>query len=149
MLAMTGVAPSTGARTGSGEPARATLLYLEDEAAIALLYRLALEAAGYRVTIAPDAKSGLAAAPALRPDLILVDYHLPDLSGVEVVRALRAEPATATVPIIILSNDDAPTVVRGAKAAGATEVLTKILWRPPRLLEALPGWLGTRPASGG
>ncbi|HUY97519.1 MAG TPA: response regulator [Verrucomicrobiae bacterium] len=139
-------APEGAGEAGAGSP---HILYLEDEAAIALLYRLALEAAGYRITIAPDAATGLAAASALCPDLVLVDYHLPDRSGVEVVRALRAEPATARVPIIILSNDDAPQVVRTAQAAGATEVLTKILWRPPRLIEALPGWLGARPGPSG
>ncbi len=137
--------PAAGAAAGGHAP---HILYLEDEAAIALLYRLALEAAGYRITIAPDAALGLAAAGRLRPDLVLVDYHLPDRNGVDVVRALRAEPATAQVPIVILSNDDAPAVVRAAKAAGATEVLTKILWRPPRLIEALPGWLGAPPGAG-
>ncbi|HVA21621.1 MAG TPA: response regulator [Candidatus Micrarchaeia archaeon] len=143
---MAGAEPAAGAKAGGAVGAH--ILYLEDEAAIALLYRLALEAAGYRITIAVDAASGVAAAPEIRPDLVLVDYHLPDRNGVDVVRALRAEPATRSVPIIILSNDDAPAVIRDATAAGATEVLTKILWRPPRLIEALPGWLGAAPAAG-
>ncbi len=128
---------------GPPAPAAATrhILYCEDEPAIALLYRIGLEAAGYRVTIAGDGRSGVRAARELRPDLILMDYHLPDGTGIDALRALRADAATASIPILLLSNDDTPGVVRAARDAGATDVLTKILWRPPKLIAALSQWL--------
>ena len=120
---------------------RRHILYCEDEPSIALLYRIGLEAAGYRVTIAGDGRSGVQAARDLHPDLILMDYHLPDSTGIDALRALRADAATAAIPVLLLSNDDTPGVVREARDAGATDVLTKILWRPPKLIAALSQWL--------
>jgi len=76
---------------------------------------------------AASGHAGIVLAGQHRPDLILLDLHLPDLSGEEVFARLRAEPATATVPIVILSADATPGTIRRLLARGAHSYLTKPL----------------------
>jgi DNA-binding response OmpR family regulator len=70
---------------------------------------------------------GLAAARADRPDLILLDLQLPDQTGEDVLRALRAEPALRAVPIVMLSAQASRDTVRRLLEAGADDYLTKPL----------------------
>jgi CheY-like chemotaxis protein len=72
-------------------------------------------------------EAGLAAAAHDRPDLILLDMHLPDLSGEVVLRHLQSEPATADIPVAVLSAEAAPGVIRRMRASGAAAYLTKPL----------------------
>ena len=61
------------------------------------------------------------------PDLILLDLHLPDLHGEQVLKELRAEPVTAAIPVVVLSADATPGVIRRLLASGAIAYLTKPL----------------------
>ena len=83
---------------------------------------------------------GLELARARPPDLILLDLHLPDLPGIEVLRRLQADPALAGVPVVILSADALPEHIAEATAAGAAAYLTKPL-DVPRFLAALDQYL--------
>ncbi|MEX0700187.1 MAG: response regulator, partial [Acidimicrobiia bacterium] len=62
-----------------------------------------------------------------RPDLVLLDLHLPDLSGEEALRILQSEPETAEIPVVIVTADATPTQMHKLLAAGATDYLTKPL----------------------
>jgi CheY-like chemotaxis protein len=62
-----------------------------------------------------------------RPDLLLLDLHLPDLSGDQILRQLRAMPATADIPVAILSAEAAPAVIRHMRDSGVVAYLTKPL----------------------
>ena len=77
-----------------------TILYVEDHELNRKIVRDLLRRTSYRLIEAPDGEAGLTLARAQRPDLILMDVQLPKLSGIEVTRQLRAEPATAATPII-------------------------------------------------
>ena len=68
---------------------------------------------------------GLAAVHAKRPHLILLDMHLPDISGLELLRHLKADPATAAIPVIVVSADATAQQVDAALDAGAVRYLTK------------------------
>ena len=68
---------------------------------------------------------GLAAVRARRPHLLLLDMHLPDISGLELLRHLKADPATATIPVIVVSADATAQQVDAALDAGAVRYLTK------------------------
>jgi hypothetical protein len=99
-----------------------SLLFIEDDDSIRLALRLALEDEGYEVREAPDARSGLAAFAEREPDLVLLDLRLPDLSGFEVCRAIRAK---SIVPIIIVTaQTDTHDLVVGLEA-GADDYVTK------------------------
>jgi two-component system phosphate regulon response regulator PhoB len=103
----------------------ASILIVEDEPDAADLLALNLRAAGHSVTIAEDGSKGLTVARTTRPDLIVLDNMLPLMSGVEVCKALRATPATADVPIIMLTARAAESDrVRGLEC-GADDYVTK------------------------
>jgi two-component system cell cycle response regulator DivK len=102
-----------------------TILYVEDNEANRMIVRDLLKRTKYTLIEAFDGEAGVARALEARPGLVLMDIQLPKISGLEAIRRLRADPATAATPIIAitsfaLSGDDAK-----AKAAGATAYLAK------------------------
>ena len=110
-----------------------SVLIADDEPYVVELVRVTLEDDRVHVFEAADGQTALAVAEALAIDLVLLDVHLPDLSGLEVCRALRANPRFASARIVMLTaaaqQDD---VMRGL-AAGADDYLTKP-FSPVRLL---------------
>lgn len=99
-----------------------SLLFVEDDDQIRLALRLALEDEGYEVREASDGRGGLAAFHAKEPDLVLLDLRLPDMSGFDVCRALRA---MSIVPIIMVTaQTDTNDMVAGLEA-GADDYVTK------------------------
>ena len=99
-----------------------SLLFIEDDDQIRLALRLALEDEGYEVREAGDGASGLAAFHAKEPDLVLLDLRLPDISGFEVCRAIRA---MSIVPIVMVTAEtDTMDMVAGLEA-GADDYVTK------------------------
>jgi len=99
-----------------------SLLFIEDDDQIRLALRLALEDEGYQVREAADGRTGLAAFHADEPDLVLLDLRLPDMSGFEVCRALRA---MSIVPIVMVTaQTDTNDMVAGLEA-GADDYVTK------------------------
>jgi DNA-binding response OmpR family regulator len=99
-----------------------SLLFIEDDDAIRIALSLALEDEGYEVRQAADGRSGLRAFADDEPDLVLLDLRLPDISGFEVCRTLRA---TSIAPIIIVTaQTDTYDLVAGLEA-GADDYVTK------------------------
>lgn len=99
-----------------------TLLFIEDDDQIRLALRLALEDEGYEVVEAPDGRSGLERFAEREPDLVLLDLRLPDISGFEVCRTLRAR---SIVPIIVVTAQaDTYDMVAGLEA-GADDYVRK------------------------
>jgi DNA-binding response OmpR family regulator len=110
-----------------------SVLIADDEPHVVELVRVTLEDDRVRVFEAGDGQTALAVAEALAIDLVFLDVHLPDLSGLDVCRALRANPRVATARIIMLTAAaQQEDVVRGL-AAGADDYLTKP-FSPVRLL---------------
>ena len=83
--------------------AKPTILIVEDEAAIIAMLRYNLEREGYRIVEARDGEEALIVAAEETPDLILLDWALPNLSGIEVCRRLRTRSETRNTPIIMLT----------------------------------------------
>jgi CheY-like chemotaxis protein len=81
---------------------------------------------------------GLELVREYRPDVVLVDLHLPDLDGREVLEQLKADPATADIPVVVLSADATPSQVERLRVAGAADYLTKPL-DVERLMAVLAG----------
>ncbi|WP_417487868.1 phosphate regulon transcriptional regulator PhoB [Maricaulis sp.] len=82
---------------------KAHVLVVEDEDALATLLQYNLEKEGYSVAVARDGEDALMQAEEATPDLVLVDWMLPKVSGIEVCRRLRGRQDTANVPIIMLT----------------------------------------------
>jgi two-component system cell cycle response regulator DivK len=84
-----------------------------------------LRRTSYRLIEAHDGEAGVAMATAQRPDLILMDVQLPKVSGIDATRGLRAEPATASIPIIAITSFARSGDEQRAKDAGASAYLAK------------------------
>ena len=81
-----------------------TILVVDDSVHLQIAFKKILTSSGYRVELAGDGEEGLRLALSTRPDVILLDMLLPKLGGVEVLLALKANRATATIPVIALSG---------------------------------------------
>jgi signal transduction histidine kinase/CheY-like chemotaxis protein len=103
------------------------VLYVEDNATSMKLVELLLRGRGVEFLGASTAVDGIAAARAFKPDLILLDLQLPDGSGEDVLRTLRAEAALRAVPIVMLSAQASRDTIRRLLEAGADDYLTKPL----------------------
>ena len=101
------------------------ILVFEDEDALATLLQYNLEKEGYKVSVASDGEEGLMQAEEETPDLVLLDWMLPKVSGIEVCRRLRGRPETRNLPIIMLTaRGEESDRVRGLDT-GADDYLTK------------------------
>ena len=103
----------------------ATILYVEDNEANRMIVRDLLKRTKYTLLEAFDGEAGVAKALEARPGLILMDIQLPKISGLEAIRRLRADPATAATPIIAITSFALSGDEQKAKAAGATAYLAK------------------------
>jgi DNA-binding response OmpR family regulator len=110
-----------------------TILIADDEPHVVELVRVTLEDNRVRVFEAEDGETALAIAEALEPDLVLLDVHLPDRSGLEVCRLLRKHPRLASTKIIMLTAAAQQDDIARGFSAGASEYLTKP-FSPVRLL---------------
>ena len=105
--------------------AKPLVLVVEDEAALATMLRYNLEKQGFRVEEAADGQEALTRVAEARPDLVLLDWMLPVMSGLEVCRQLRRRPATRDLPVIMVTaRTEDQDAVRGLNT-GADDYITK------------------------
>jgi signal transduction histidine kinase/ActR/RegA family two-component response regulator len=103
-----------------------TVLSIEDNLANTRLFeQIIARRPTWRLVTAAQAQLGLDLAAADPPQLILLDLHLPDLPGLQVLRRLKAAPATADIPVVIVSADATPGLIQRLRASGASAYLTK------------------------
>ena len=110
----------------SDHPAGRTLLCVEDNPANLKLIKLFI--AGYpdmRLLTAVNGNDGIRIARASRPEVILMDINLPDISGFKALEILRSDPATARIPVIALSANAVPLNIESGLEAGFFRYLTK------------------------
>ena len=122
------------AKVDPGQPFKArrslaglyTLLYVEDNAAnLLLMQELMARRPDVRLLNAQDGITGLALARKALPDMILLDTHLPGLSGIDMLRILVSDPLTAAIPVVILSANAMPDEIQAGLEAGCSSYLTK------------------------
>jgi len=89
-------------------PAVKTILIADDDEDLRLLVQVTLENPAYRILTAPDGSQALAAAQQHFPDLLILDWMMPGLNGSEVISHLRQNPATETIPVVMLTAKDGP-----------------------------------------
>ena len=104
------------------------MLYVEDNVSnVRLLERLLVHRPNIRLLTTLEGSVGVELARQHRPDLILLDVHMPDLSGFEVLELLRADEQTASIPVVMLSADASHEQIQRFRDAGARDYLTKPL----------------------
>ncbi len=103
-----------------------TVLYVEDDLSnLRLIERILDRRPGVRLLTAMQGRLGIELARKHKPDLILLDLHLPDIGGEEALRWLRGDPATAGIPVVVISADATQAQIETLLAAGAREFVTK------------------------
>jgi two-component system, cell cycle response regulator DivK len=102
-----------------------TILYVEDNQMNRKMVRDLLKRTTYALIDAYDGEAGVAKAIEIRPDLILMDIQLPKISGIEAMRMLRANAATATTPIVAITSFALSGDEQSAREAGANAYLAK------------------------
>ncbi|MGH9178678.1 MAG: response regulator transcription factor [Acidimicrobiales bacterium] len=103
----------------------ATVLVVDDDPVIQKLLKVNFEMEGYTVVIASDGVEGLERARSERPDIIVLDVMMPKLSGLDVAKALKSDPETSTIPVLLLSAKAQEADLRAGDQAGADGYLTK------------------------
>jgi two-component system cell cycle response regulator DivK len=102
-----------------------TILYIEDNAYNRKIVRQLLARTSYRLLEAVDGESGVSMAQQQLPQLILMDVQLPGMSGLDATRALKADPRTGHIPIIVITSFALSGDREKAAAAGADSYLAK------------------------
>jgi DNA-binding response OmpR family regulator len=101
------------------------ILIVDDERFIAQALALRLQTAGYQTHCAHDGGSAVAAAAALKPDLVLLDIRMPDMDGFEAYEHMKACPGFGATPVVFLSANVQESARQAALASGASEFLIK------------------------
>ena len=107
-----------------------SILIVDDESSIRFLLKRVLESAGYEVIEAHDGAMALARIAAARPELVVTDLMMPVMGGAELIARLRADPETASIPIVVISGE------RGVVSQVADAVFAKP-FIPGELLETV------------
>jgi CheY-like chemotaxis protein len=116
---------SASAAAGAPAAAGALVLVCDDDALVADLLTHRLVGRGYRVSVAADGREALERIAEARPDAILLDAMMPVMDGYEVLRRLRADPATAPIPIIMLTARKQEGDIVSALELGANDFVVK------------------------
>lgn len=116
------------------------VLLVEDDETLADMYRLKLEIDGYTVTVAGDGEAALGLVAQSLPDLMFLDLRLPGMDGLALLEAVRVDPRSRHLPVVILSNfGDEELRARGVRL-GALEHLIKADTTPGAVSERVRTW---------
>jgi CheY-like chemotaxis protein len=133
--------------TSLSESSRFTVLYIEDNASnVQLVKRIFRDRHDVVLHTASRGREGVAMARAETPGLILLDLHLPDMPGVEVLSALREEPLTAAIPVVAVSADATGDQITHLRARGVVDYVTKP-FEVSRLLALIDSFAHPAPAA--
>jgi CheY-like chemotaxis protein len=102
-----------------------------------------LERHGYRVVTATDGNAALALARAEHPSVIVLDHSMPGRSGIEVTRELKADPATADIPVLLMTAHSYGAIGASARAAGCASFMPKPC-DPSRVLREVQAFVPSR-----
>jgi DNA-binding response OmpR family regulator len=101
------------------------ILIVEDDSRFAEILAVFLNEAGYETSFATNSGQGIGKALTERPNLILTDLNLPDMTAVEAIKILKKIPFTSGIPVVVLTAETAPQLKTKALKAGAAEYLLK------------------------
>ncbi len=117
--------PASPEEPGPAAAGDQTVLYIEDSRPNALLVERTLRLRGIRMLDADTGAEGIRLAREERPGLVLLDLRLPDLDGATVLRRLQDDPATAGIPVVVVSGDVEPDTADELRAGGVLALLGK------------------------
>jgi CheY-like chemotaxis protein len=114
-----------------------TIFFVEDDTVVVQVYRAKLVREGFGVEVAEDGLVAVRMLAAMKPDVVVLDLMMPKLSGVDVLKYIRSNPALKDTPVIILSNAHMTRLAQEAAAIGAERALLKSSCTPGKLIEVI------------
>ncbi len=102
-----------------------TVFIIEDEEDAAELFAEMMRINGFRVLKTSRSEPAIAMMTADRPDLVLLDIMMPEISGLDILRQMRRDPNLANIPVIVVTAKGMPTDIKNGMEAGASTYLTK------------------------
>jgi len=102
-----------------------TVLIIEDEEDAADLFAEMMRVSGFRVLKTSSSAPAIAMMTAEKPDVILLDIMMPEISGLDILRQMRQDPVLAEIPVVIVSAKSMPADIKNGMEAGAFTYLTK------------------------
>ena len=125
------------------------ILIVEDDQIVANIYRNKLSLEGFQVEVANTGTAGLEIAESFHPDAVILDLMLPQMTGVEFMKKVRAMNGFSKLPVIVFSNTYLTNMVQEAWKAGATKCLSKANCTPKQVIEVLKTTLNITSTPGG
>lgn len=119
----------------------AKILIIEDDELIGRMYVKAFTKVGYEVQAAVEGRSGIETAKSFQPDLILCDVMMPEMNGIEVLSALKADESLKHIPVVMLTNLSGTQDAQTAKEKGAVDYLVKSEFKPFEVSEKIKEYL--------
>jgi DNA-binding response OmpR family regulator len=113
------------------------VLLVDDDIALQTVVSAALTQGGFEVVSANDGKTGIDKAKSEKPDMILLDQVLPDISGNNILKTLKADDETKNIPIAMLSNFSQNNLMQEAIQAGALDYILKYQIEPADLVQKI------------
>lgn len=111
-----------------------SVLIIEDDPYILRFYQRLFSHADYHIELIANGAEGIAKSKALLPSLILLDLMMPGMNGIEVLTHLKADPITADIPVVMLTNYGEEEMVKKSVVLGATAFIIKSNVPPEKLL---------------
>lgn len=118
------------------------ILIIEDDNLVANIYRNKFVSENFEAEVAPDAEIGLEMMDSFKPNAILLDLMLPKMSGLDLLRAIRAKADSKQLPVIVFSNTYLSNMVQDAWKAGANKCLSKANCTPKQVVSVIRSLLG-------
>lgn len=115
----------------------AKVLLIDDDQDLITIFSKALKDGGYNVVVAYDGRTGLERAKTEKPDVILCDQVMPDLAGNDVLKSLKEDGATKSIPVAMLSNFGQNQLVQTALSQGAVDYILKYQVEPQDLVKKI------------
>jgi len=102
-----------------------TVLIIEDEEDAAELFAEMMRVSGFRVVKTSKSRPAISLMSSEKPDVILLDIMMPEISGLDILRQMRREPDLAKIPVIVVTAKSMPADIKNGMEAGASTYLTK------------------------
>lgn len=107
---------------------------VEDDGVIRQMYRMKFEGEGFEVEVAENGKDGVALVQHMKPDIILLDMHMPEMDGVTALTKIRAEKWGKDIPVIVLTNLGEEESPKNLRALGINGYIVKADFTPRQVV---------------
>ncbi|MBP6975828.1 MAG: response regulator [Candidatus Moranbacteria bacterium] len=119
---------------------------VDDDPDILMMYRMRFEQEGYDVSVATDGETGLTLIRSVRPDIVILDIHMPKMDGVSVLNELNHDSELAGIPVIVLSNNNSDQMFQKISDLGTVRYyIVKTLTTPRKVVDIVAEVLAEEP----